>query len=103
MSVELIDLSPGVEQDLVVPYGERNIRMQIRYNSFFNYWWVSLYDDDTDVSILTGIRFIPDVNILDSLQYLGLGLLGIWDTQSDSDLAITRADLGGRLKLYRSL
>ena len=104
MSVELIDLNVGVEQNVVVPYVERNIRIELRYSSFFEYWFFNMKDDDTDEYIICGIKLIPNVNVLDSFKNLGFGLFGIWDTEEDSNVPISmREDLGGRLKLYRDL
>jgi hypothetical protein len=104
MAVELIDLSVGIEQSFVLECNNVLCRFDLRYNDYNDKWFIDIYNNDTEVAIFTGLYLIINNNSFRFLEFLDLGTgLGLYDTEPDNTDAITKADLGARVKMYREV
>jgi hypothetical protein len=104
MAVEYIDLQVGTEQTFQLSSYNVIYRYEFFYNDFNSQWFVNIYNNETDVLIIGGLYLLVNNNSFKYLEYLKLGTgFGLYDTTPTSLNAITKADLGDRLKLYREI
>jgi len=101
--IEQIPLSVGVEQIFTLNYSGTVYKFELLHDDYEDCWFVNITDNATEAAILTGIYLRLGLNALLGLEYLGLGSLGLFDTQLTNSAAITKADLGNRVKLYREV
>lgn len=98
MAIEIIEIENPVEQDLSVPYGDRNIVIELRWNPLLNYWYFNMKENN--MYIISGVTVQLNCNLI--YDTLGLGKLYVIDTQQGTtDAPITKTDLGKRLALAR--
>lgn len=96
--LEIIELTTPTEQTKTVLYGDRNIKMSIKWNYLKNHWFLDLYENDTP--LYTGVTMTPNSNLL--YDKLNLGKLFLIDTQyGNTTEPIKKEDLGKRLQLAR--
>ena len=98
--MEYIKTSVGIEQNLIINYGLVQYRFDIRFNDYFNNWYFHLYNNNTDILILAGIKIKFTYDIFNGLG-LNLGELYLIDTIDDGSEYDIKADFGDRLKLAR--
>jgi hypothetical protein len=101
MAKQIIQTNIGVEQDVVVPYGNDTLRFILQFNDYDVQWFMSLLNENTGEIILSGIYLVLGNDALFGmgLQY---GTLTLTDTEPTNPDAISlKADFGARLKLVR--
>tara|TARA_R110000868_G_scaffold245624_1_gene502157 strand:+ start:2740 stop:3051 length:312 start_codon:yes stop_codon:yes gene_type:complete len=101
MAKQIIQTNVGVEQEVVVPYGNDTLRFVLQFNDYDAQWFMSLLNENTGVIILSGIYLVLGNDALFGmgLQY---GTLTLTDTEPTNPDAINlKADFGARLKLVR--
>lgn len=96
--LEIIELATPTEQTKTVLYGDRNIKISIRWNYLKKHWFFDLFEND--VPLYTGVTMTPNSNLL--YDRLGLGKLFLIDTKhKETSEPIKKEDLGKRLQLAR--
>lgn len=103
-SIQLIPLQQGIEQSFIVAYNDINVKIDLRFSDYNQYWFIDAYNNDTGAAIITGRALVLEQNVLENLDYLLLGALVLTDTEPDNTNEIDiKNDMGGRLKLYRAI
>jgi hypothetical protein len=104
MATQYIDLQIGLEQTFQMDCNGTIYRFELFYDDFNTQWFVNVYVNSTDVPIIEGLYLLVNNNAFKFLEYLGIGTgLGLYDTDTTNTAAITKADLGDRVKLYREI
>jgi len=99
--IEQIQTSTGQEQEVIVPYGDVSLRLQLQFDDYETQWFVNIIDEATQVTILDGIYLKLDIDALFGYG-LDFGTLGLIDTDPDNTEEINlKADLGDRVQLVR--
>lgn len=102
MAIETIQTNVGVEQEVVVPYGQINLRFVFQFNDYFNNWFFNLLNDATGEIILMGAALTLGYDAFFGLG-LNYGTLTLTDTDpANPDPILLKADFGNRLKLVRN-
>ena len=98
--MEYINISNGIEQNVIISYGLTRYNFKIRFNDYFEYWYFDLYLYDTDTLVLAGIKLKLIYDCFEGLG-LNLGKLYLEDTINDGSTINIKTDFGKRLKLLR--
>lgn len=97
--LEVIEISNPIEQDLVVSYGDRNITIELRWNSLLNYWYINLKEEEEYISSGISCTAVNSNLLYDKFH---LGKLYMIDTQQgETKTPIVKEDLGRRVALMR--
>lgn len=103
MSLEIIQINVGVEQEVIVPYGNETLRLILQFDDYNVSWFLNLLNERTQNVIVNGINLKLGN---DALFGLGLkyGSLTLMDADPTNPNPIDlKADFGDRLKLVRDL
>lgn len=96
--LEIIEIENPTEQSLVVPYGNRSIVYELKWNDILGHWYFNIKENDQYIA--TGLTMSLNTNLL--YNKFNLGALYLIDTQQDqTDKPIVKSDLGTRLALAR--
>lgn len=101
MAVEYIPLAIGEEQNFSLSYNDTEYTFQLRYSDYSSSWYVNILDGENP--IIMGAMLPVNVNLFKRRIYMRFGSLALIDTNPDSEVVITKQDLGDRIKLYRSI
>jgi hypothetical protein len=77
--------APNQYFDCTIPVNgqNRSLRFNVRYNDIGKYWWLEIRDPQTNEFIADNIVLVPGespaADLLEQLQYLGLGSAAIID------------------------
>jgi len=98
--MEYIKTNVGVEQDLIITYNYVSYKFEIKFNDYYQYWFIDIYNDTTNILIAAGIKLKL---VYDCFLGLGLNLGGLYliDTIDDGSAYNIKTDFGDRLKLAR--
>lgn len=101
MAIETIQTNVGVEQEVVVPYGQVNLRFVFQFNDYFNNWFFNLLNDGTGEVILLGAALTLGSDVFFGLG-LNYGTLTLTDIEPTNPNPIAlKANFGDRLRLVR--
>jgi hypothetical protein len=98
--MEYIKTNVGVEQDLIINYKDQRLRFEIKFNDYFNYWFIDIFDDILNTPIMYAIKIKLIYDCFNGLG-LNLGELYLIDTINDNSTYDIKTDFGNRLKLAR--
>jgi hypothetical protein len=100
MALQYIKTNIGIEQDVIITYKNLICRFEIKFNSFFNNWFIDIFNDTTGDPIIYGVKLILGKDCFHGLG-LNMGELYLIDTVNDGSAYNIKTDFGDRLKVGR--
>lgn len=99
--IETIQTNVGIEQEIILPYGDVSVRLVLQFNDYEGEWFCNIINEDTSTALINGLYLKLENDALYG-QGLDFGSLKITDTDPDSPEAINlKADFGDRIQLIR--
>lgn len=95
-----VPFTPGTPQTLVVQIGSRTCRVAIQWCAPAGCWVMDLVNDVDGSPIIFGLPLVTGADLLAQLEYLGLGVAMLVQTDAEPDAVPTFANLGGTSHLF---
>lgn len=101
MAKQIIQTNVGVEQEVVVPYDNSQLRFVLQFDDYNKVWFLNVIDEATSEAIVNGLNLKIGNDVFYGLG-LDYGSLILTDTDpTNATLIDPKSDFGDRLKLIR--